>query len=208
MNFPAHNLIRRVEKLNFSKYHLQGNILDAGCGNGQFTRSLFPTNRIVGIDLNEDRLQQAQGILDEALLVDLTKKLPFERDRFVNIVTNSTFEHVQGNLTDTFKEFHRVGKNFFLSVPSKQAHEQFFIRFLKDVFAVKNLYDLEEWKAFVENAGFTIKRAYTFLPLTFQYIYLTSLFFPGFSFLPLSFFERMIQPRKNGVICFIWGSRE
>jgi trans-aconitate 2-methyltransferase len=99
-----------------SRLQLRGNelVLDAGCGSGRLTAELLeslPRGRVVGVDLSQNMLGQAQQHLSEyrervGLVAADLLQLPFARV-FDGIVSTAAFHWVLDH-DRLFRELHRV----------------------------------------------------------------------------------------------------
>lgn len=201
MEHPAHKFVREVEGMKFSRYPIQGMVLDAGCGDGLFSNSLLASKCVkFGVDLNAQRLKTAKNTLDFVVRGDL-RLLPFKDEAFDFAVSNSTMEHVEG-CSAALMELSRVSRNMLLCVPSSRTSN---IRAICSFLKVVNQFTAEEWAEMSELCGFKIKECSYFFPLVSQVIYYFSLMFPVCEFIPKRFLKSWSRNCGNGVIAFIWG---
>lgn len=120
----AERLERKVNPEDFTdKYlnshldHLKsGNILEAGCGPGVFLKVLgnnYPNLSITGIDISDDRIEQANSKLSgksnaKAIKADIYR-LPFPDNHFDFIYSRFLYEYLENPVAAT-KELFRVCK--------------------------------------------------------------------------------------------------
>jgi ubiquinone/menaquinone biosynthesis C-methylase UbiE len=70
-------------------------VLDVGCGDGFWWTFLEREGRrICGVDIASREIAQARTIFDEAVLADVSKKVPFEGIEFKEVIGNCSLEHV------------------------------------------------------------------------------------------------------------------
>ena len=92
------------------------NILEAGCGPGVFLQVLgrnYPGNSIIGIDISDDRIEQANKKLTglpnaKAIKADICQ-LPFPNNYFDLIYSRFLFEYLKDPIMAS-KELYRVCK--------------------------------------------------------------------------------------------------
>ena len=90
-----HKLYEKVDLKNKRK------ILDVGCGTGAVTLdiALLTEGEVVGIDIDEEKLQEAERVLSKISNIKLMKgdvlDLPFEDDSFDLVVFNIVLMHVK-----------------------------------------------------------------------------------------------------------------
>lgn len=97
-----------------SKYFVQGNLLDIGCGTKPY-QSLFKVERYVGMDFVKDGSSHNSN----ADIVYDGKKFPVESDSFQYLLATEVLEHVF-NPQEFMHECHRVLKKeglFLITVP-------------------------------------------------------------------------------------------
>lgn len=73
-------------------------LLDLGCGEAQFTRTIADTVRtddVVGADVWEDGVTAAAGRGIDVIKCDLDAELPLEADEFDVVVANQVIEHLR-----------------------------------------------------------------------------------------------------------------
>lgn len=181
-HIPHFYIIRSVESRLLSDYidKNKGPVLDLGCGDGHFGRTL-DLREVYGIDIDENAIKSNinNGYI-EAMLAHASRT-PFSDSFFATVFSNCAVEHMDG-LNDVLKEVRRVlkeGGKFIFTVPSS--------RFLQVLKADKiletvglnsddriveynkfhhhvNIFGLEEWKRILEDAGFRFLEHEYYLP--------------------------------------------
>jgi len=118
---PFYSFIRPKELELLSRYMPYKNpILDFGCGDGFFAKTLLENEKIdVGTDINEKIKNEAKksGVYKKVLFYD-GKKLPLTNNRFSSVLSNCVLEHVD-DLEPTLKDINRVmkkGGKFYTTV--------------------------------------------------------------------------------------------
>ena len=96
-------------------------ILDAGCGNGNYVidENKYKIKRSIGVDLDKTIININKSV-DEIVFSDLAK-LPFEDDQFDAIVSLWVLEHID-KPKQVIKELNRILKpkgKFFFVAPNK-----------------------------------------------------------------------------------------
>jgi SAM-dependent methyltransferase len=103
--------------------HIEGNILDVGCGKKPY-KNLFNYKSYIGLDIENEGHDHTNEDID--VYYD-GNKFPFSDKQFESIIANQVFEHVF-NPNDFLKECYRVLKNdgkLLLTVPFVwDEHEQ------------------------------------------------------------------------------------
>jgi ubiquinone/menaquinone biosynthesis C-methylase UbiE len=88
-------------------------LLDLGCGNGEFTMRVaerIGTSHVAGVDVGEQSVEQARARGVNCYLADLNGRIPFEDESFDVVCANQIIEHLSD--TDGFiKEMRRVLKS-------------------------------------------------------------------------------------------------
>lgn len=103
--------------MHYLQPHEQGNILDIGCGSGNYTIALAARGLpIEGIDLSPSMLAKAKNKCPRLIWTqgDM-RSLPFGSDQFSGAITINTLHYVREELPSVFKEIRRVikpGGNF------------------------------------------------------------------------------------------------
>ncbi len=83
-------------------------VLDIGCGDGTFTRLLFPDPVEAGLDLQAGEIRRAQSKESHRhVLVSSATHLPFADGAFRNVFSNCVLEHIDG-LDRALQEISRV----------------------------------------------------------------------------------------------------
>jgi len=159
-------------------------ILDIGCGDGLFARTLFAENIDTGLDPQAVEIQHAtaQGVYDE-LLQCYGNAVPKPDGHYRTIFSNSVLEHIP-DLMPVLKEAHRLlasGGHFYFTVPSQDFERYTVINLTLEGLGLKSLsnrfrsffnrfwvhyhaYPLEKWIALAKEAGFEVVDAYTYNP--------------------------------------------
>ena len=87
---------RSWECILFSQEELKTPILDIGCGDGIFARSLFKSRVNVGIDPNKVEIDRAADTMSyDELLLDFGDKIHKKDKSFNTIFSNSVLEHIE-----------------------------------------------------------------------------------------------------------------
>lgn len=113
------NEIRALNQVNFGHP-----VLDVGCGDGLVAKVILKGRRgkfDFGLDISEREINKAKKIGSyKNCLVGDVYDLPFERNSFQTVFSNSTVEHFK-NLNKALSEIHRVlkpGGQLIITVPS------------------------------------------------------------------------------------------
>jgi SAM-dependent methyltransferase len=69
-------------------------IADLGCGNGDLSVKLFDTFKLVGVDINIQRLKAAKLKGLQVIVADLNKSLPFRVKSFDIVFSDQVIEHL------------------------------------------------------------------------------------------------------------------
>jgi SAM-dependent methyltransferase len=112
--------------LNKFKPYLKGEILEVGCGIGNFTELLTEFGKVTAVDISKDYVLELKRNLSnqvEAGLGDIEKgKFFFKQKRFDSIICLNVLEHIK-NDEQAFKNLHSLLKpkgNLILIVPGHQ----------------------------------------------------------------------------------------
>jgi SAM-dependent methyltransferase len=142
-------------------------ILDFGCGDGFFSHVVFAGQSVdAGLDVDEVKIRQAQAIKSygKLLLYD-GEKIPFAKNSFSTIFSNSVLEHIP-NLDNSLDEIHRVLKpdGLFIATVMTDKWEQFlplgkllgktYVRYLRKMQEHNNLFSYQKWQNTFEHHGF------------------------------------------------------
>ena len=97
-----------VHQLNLSKLsRLKSNpqlIVDLGCGNGYLSSRLFDVSKLIGVDINIQRLKEAKQRGLQVVCSDLNRGFPFRAKVFDIVFSDQVIEH----LIDTDNFAHEV----------------------------------------------------------------------------------------------------
>jgi SAM-dependent methyltransferase len=88
---------RNVAFISLLEFNPKVKVVDLGCGNGEFTlraKEKIGCDEIIGVDANEERLNEAKkkGII--TLKCNLNDTLPFKGNSFDVIICNQVIEHL------------------------------------------------------------------------------------------------------------------
>ncbi len=179
-------------------------VLDVGCGDG-FWWGLQKAENVYGIDISDEELQQAAQMIT-ATHVDISKEVPYPTLRFPQIIGNCSLEHVR-DINAALKNLRASATEdaeFMLFVPTPSWAYQglvqsFFLKkfprlamtvsgALNGFFQHWHLYDLQVWKALLDDNGWEIKETFGLGNSRSEFIY--RLFLPPafFGFLMKSIF--------------------
>jgi ubiquinone/menaquinone biosynthesis C-methylase UbiE len=103
---------RKKQIINLLDFQPEKKILDLGCDDGARTMEIankIGTNEIYGVDIVEDRLEQAKKMGVKTTQTDLNGQLPFENNYFDLIHADQVIEHIA--FLDNFaSEIYRILK--------------------------------------------------------------------------------------------------
>jgi len=152
-------LIENLKRMEFES------LLEIGCGRGEHLtniESAFPKKRLVGIDIDKNKIESAKVCLKNTqLFVKDLLELPFE-DKSFDIVLSSAvlFYITPENIRKALSEMIRVGKNqliffeFYSPIEMKIARENYYARDYEALlrsFGVENVWKVkiptEMWPA-------------------------------------------------------------
>lgn len=151
---PSAVLMRCAEVDLLSEQRFRGPILDLCCGDG-FIASLLDVSFDAGCDWSDVEVRNAlqSGVYRDVKKADITQVLPYDKESFNTVVSNSALEHVKDintalmNIRDVLKP---GGKLIFTLASdmaykwwpcSKEAKQEYF-----RIQPVYNYFSLEEWK--------------------------------------------------------------
>ena len=143
---------RSWECILFSQEELKTPILDIGCGDGIFARSLFKSRVNVGIDPNKVEIDRAADtmIYDE-LLLDFGDKIHKKDKSFNTIFSNSVLEHIE-DIHAVLLEAKRLLKTdgtLYLTVPTDNFEKFSLVACLLRGVGMRNL--ARAWHRFFNN---------------------------------------------------------
>ena len=89
-NKRAKNILKLLEKVSGKK------VLDIGCANGYLGKKVLDKgNYVVGVDISEKAVKNAEKILNKVLVLDVeNEKFPFKEDTFDIIICSEVIEHL------------------------------------------------------------------------------------------------------------------
>jgi SAM-dependent methyltransferase len=121
-DLPAFRALLRAVEARFYQdlLPLEEPVLDVGCGDGHFASVTFPTPLTAGIDPAANSLHEARARHSYTVLArSLGDALPFPRDWFRTVISNSVLEHIP-EVDPVVAEIARVlqpGGRFIFCVP-------------------------------------------------------------------------------------------
>ncbi len=169
--------IRPQELAYFAKYMhsiSHAKILDLGCGDGFFLKTLLQNNPDKfngiswdGVDINESEIKLAKQkqIYDTASIV--TNTFPFSDGTFDDVISNCVLEHVTDlsqNLQETYRVLKPSGK-YYVSVMTKNwdhylsEHLLFghqYTQYMRTIQKHPNLLSNSEWHTLFESRDFKV----------------------------------------------------
>lgn len=169
---------RSIEAYQYSKQNItyKRPILDIGCGFGEFAGVFFDKSVEVGIDIDEKDLIRARQIkkFKKLILAD-ARNLPFAKDTFNTVLSNSVLEHIP-NVSKVFTESYRVLKPggylvvtvavstfynnlFFTQVLEKMGFRslaKYYFQMINKIFKHINVFPKEKWVSMVKKARFEV----------------------------------------------------
>jgi ubiquinone/menaquinone biosynthesis C-methylase UbiE len=110
-NIPSLSHWRAWEYAAYQHYHLDGRILDLGCGDGRYFRLIWPhATNVVGVDMNPDVLELGrQSSIYRKVHVAPAHQIPEPDSSFDHVFANCSLEHMD-HLDAVLTEIHRCLK--------------------------------------------------------------------------------------------------
>ncbi|MHA1916524.1 MAG: class I SAM-dependent methyltransferase [Promethearchaeota archaeon] len=145
-----------------SKIPLNGRVLDAGCGNGNYSRILSEKFEVIGVDVSEKQIEIAKQNAPKATFIhqDMTKTA-FPEDHFNGILSCYAIIHVpREEQYELLRAFHRILKNkgivllTFQSTDDPESYDKDFFGTGAKMFW--SGFDKDTNLKMIQNAGFKI----------------------------------------------------
>lgn len=165
---PVHALVRANEAMFLKRVKMRKPILDLGCGDGRFALLTYGEKYIdVGLDADPKEVRKAiKSKAYKSVVVARGAKMPFVKETFKTIISNSVLEHVD-ELDKVLKETVRILDKkgfFFITVPTPLISKYFFwskfipgwAGFKNKVWKHINFFGEEIWRSKLEKAGFRL----------------------------------------------------
>lgn len=142
--------------------YLFGNVLDYGCGIGDFLKHRPNT---IGVDINKYNIEYCIASKQNALLIDRGSALPFSQASFSGVILDNVLEHIPAlESKDVLREISRVlesGGTLVIGVPGHQGY-------LSDP-DHKTFYTKESLEKLVVEVGFSIAHVF-YMPLNHVFL--------------------------------------
>jgi len=179
-NRPAFmSIIRAQEAVLFlkNKKYIKSPVLDFGCGDGFFAKTVFNGEKlkIIGLDIKNSRANEAKNLkIYEKVVIYNGRKIPYPPNSFKTVISNCVLEHLD-NLTFSLKEIHRILKRegyFLASVMTNRWEDYLFgkkffgkayINFMRQKQIHHYLLSVNQWKKVFQNVGFKIVKTQGYL---------------------------------------------
>jgi len=140
--------------------YLSGQVLDYGCGIGDFLHFRPST---IGVDINQHNVDYCVASKQNALLIEKSKPLPFPDETFSGVIMDNVLEHIEPHeASKVLLEIARVLKpraNFLIGVPGTKGYQSDLDH--------KVMYTKEGLVALMHEFGFTLRKAF-YMPLNSQ----------------------------------------
>jgi len=173
---PADAFLRSVEFGIWDNVEFAPPTLDIGCGDGSTSRLLFPNRKIdIGLDLEPKAVKEARKLelYGKTVAADASK-MPFAKNSFRTVVSNSTFEHIEHDqraICEISRVLKRGGVLHFTTTTNglqrllekltddKKTFERF-----NDRVAHFHYRSLDEWRAILKKNGLEVVRYQYYFP--------------------------------------------
>lgn len=106
-NSEKHHFLMLTDKWKF--FSECKTVLDAGCGKGEFMRAAPANAEVSGADINKKEICKLQKEGFNAKTADISKKIPFEDEKFDGVYCSHVLEHIE-NPDKMLSEIKRVLK--------------------------------------------------------------------------------------------------
>ncbi len=139
--------------------YLKGDILEVGCGIGNFTQALIPFGKVFAIDIDKEHISQTQRLLGERAEVglgDIESGSLFFKKRFDTILCINVLEHIKDD-KKSLNNMHSLlkkGGYLILLVP---AHKFLYGAIDKSIGHFRR-YEKKELIKLLEQTGFKIEK--------------------------------------------------
>jgi SAM-dependent methyltransferase len=182
---------RSLECEQFAKRPAPGPVLDVGCGDGFFSRTVYGRPLEAGIDLDPKEVSRAiQRKAYQKTYQGTVNQLPFPSKSFKTIISNCVLEHVP-DIDGALKEISRVlkpGGHLMITVPSEcfntqsffggiarvlglGSFEKVYIGGLNKIFKHHHVNDARIWRKRLKKAGLQLVETEYFVSITAFHAY-------------------------------------
>ncbi len=178
-------LWRCFECEEFAKEKLAKPVLDLGCGDGFFAKTVLGAPLEAGIDLDPREVDRARraGVYRRVVVGSATD-MPFRKGEFRTVVSNCVPEHIP-DIDAALREAHRVlkpGGRLIITVPSEVYNDhmglksflssiglgslgKMYLDGLNRIFKHFHVDDAATWKARMKKAGFRVEVCKYIIPI-------------------------------------------
>jgi SAM-dependent methyltransferase len=178
-------LWRCFECEEFAREKLAGPVLDVGCGDGFFAKTVLGGPLEAGIDLDPREVERAvrSGAYRRAVVGSATA-MPFRKGEFRTVVSNCVPEHIpdiDGALREAARVL-RTGGRLIITVPSEAYNQRMGLKVLLEsvglgflgraylagmnrIFKHFHVDDAATWRARLRRAGFTVEVCKYIIPM-------------------------------------------
>ena len=153
-------------KIILHNIEFKENLLDIGCGNGDFTNELNKIAPTTGIDISEEMIKLAnKSFPDLKFLNSPVYKLPFKSKSFDSVICLNTIHHIK-NTEKAIREICRVTKNQILI----EIKNKYSLNYLRRSLIKNNNYrwkptTVKEIKTVFNRYNFKLYKKYNILPI-------------------------------------------
>lgn len=142
------------------------NILDIGCGNGEFTNELNKIAKTTAIDISEEMIKIAKKNFPNIdFIASSIYKLPFQEKTFSTVVCLNTIHHIK-DIEAAIRELCRITKKqILIEIKNKNSVNYLRRRLIKNQEYLWKASTVKEMKNLFNNYNFKLYKKYNIIPL-------------------------------------------